>query len=173
LILILSKKSKTLPKLTVNDVCTALLAGSMRRYLEDQNDDTLSKSDFQFRACLPYGFSRQTNPDKVLDALRNLWILISLHLPVQIPSDKPLQRLFEAKAVCDKLKSSPESLVQYYLQLLAGRSLPYDIQCKTNLGTLMRHSLIYTNLPGPESTVFFCDQPILQFDIAVVNCIPQ
>jgi hypothetical protein len=167
------KDIKNATKTTVNDVCTAALAGSIRRYLDEQKDQTLNSKDFQFRACLPYGFPRQTDPDKVYDALRNWWVLVSLHLPVQIPVDKPLDRLTEAKAVCDKMKSSPEALVQYYLQVFASKVLPYSVQRQTNLGTILRHSMVYTNLPGPDATVLFCGEPIVQFDIAVMNCLPQ
>jgi hypothetical protein len=40
-----------------------------------------------------------------------------------------------------------------YLQLLAKKILPHDMQTKANLKSIMRHSIIFTNLPGPEKMV--------------------
>jgi diacylglycerol O-acyltransferase len=169
----LVKDIKNASHTTVNDVCVAALTGAIRRYCESINDPTLGKSDLQVRALLPYGFPRIVDPKRVSSALINWWVLVSLPLPIHFKSTEVRQRLQDSKVKCDKLKASPDALVMYGLQVFASKVLPFNLQRKTNLDTMLRHTCVFTNVPGPEAAVKFAGKTVDYVDIAVLNCLPQ
>jgi len=113
-----------------------------------------------FRALVPYAFPHRTAPKDIKTSLRNNWVFLSLHLPIDIPDDKAVDRLRACKAELDSLKDSPEAVVGHALQVVAGTVLPYKAQLKTSFDVMSRHSLVFTNVPGPINQVYIGKYPI-------------
>lgn len=167
------KDIKNATKTTINDVCVAALTGAIRRYCEECKDSSIDLPDLQVRSLLPYGFPRIVDPKRVSNALRNWWVLVSLELPLKFKASQVKERLLETKKKCDQLKASPEALVQYYVQVFANKVLPFDLQRQTNLDTILRHTCVFTNVPGPDAPVYFAGKKVDYLDVAVLNCVPQ
>eukprot|EP00743_Colponemidia_sp_Colp-15_P003197 GILK01003454.1.p1 GENE.GILK01003454.1~~GILK01003454.1.p1 ORF type:complete len:501 (-),score=63.44 GILK01003454.1:169-1671(-) len=166
---------KTKSHTTINDVVSACVAGSLRRYMEHRQDPLVrAGQDIRIRGLLPVAFPRPPPSDEHRpDSLRNRWCFISCHLPVHVPVSDPTGRLLAAKAELDVLKASPEAVVQYKIQELASAILPFELQGQTALDIMLKHSVVFTNVPGPTSTIYFAGRPVESICVFLGNVIPQ
>jgi diacylglycerol O-acyltransferase len=169
----LVKEIKNKFHVTVNDVCVAAITGAVRRYCESQKDPALNASKLSCRAMFPFGFPRPLDPYRLRNALRNLWVLISFSLPVEFPANKPVDRLKEIKKRSDQLKSSLEPLFMFGMHVILRTFLPYNMVQDINFEALMRHSMLFTNVPGPEKRVYIAGKPVDYVDPMFVGAIPQ
>eukprot|EP00742_Colponemidia_sp_Colp-10_P001485 GILJ01001595.1.p1 GENE.GILJ01001595.1~~GILJ01001595.1.p1 ORF type:complete len:503 (+),score=77.03 GILJ01001595.1:38-1546(+) len=167
----LKSKSHT----TINDVVSACVAGSLRRYMEHRQDPLLQDQHvIRIRGLLPVAFPRPPPSDQQRpDSLRNRWCFISCHLPVHVPVSDPTGRLLAAKAELDVLKASPEAVVQYKIQELASAIMPFELQGQTALDVMLKHSVVFTNVPGPTSKIYFGGRPVESIYVFLGNVIPQ
>jgi diacylglycerol O-acyltransferase / wax synthase len=135
---------------TVNDVLNTAMAGGLRRYLAGQGTPAESLS---FRCAMPVNL----RPLEEMAALGNRFGLIFLDLPVGI-SD-PLRRLEEIRRRSERLKRSVEPLVVLSLLDIAGRS-PVGIQRLLVKIFGAKATAVFTNVPGPTTTLWFAGRPL-------------
>lgn len=165
------KAIKNKAQVTVNDVLLAATSGMLRRYSEEKNDPSV-KGKIQVRALMPIAFPRKAkdmnSPDK---SLRNLWSLVSA--PLAVNEATPVGRLQASAKTTTALKTSPNALVQLFFQNSIVSQLPQFFQRQVALDVFARHSMVFSNVPGPATKVYYCGEAIESMQINFPNLIPQ
>jgi diacylglycerol O-acyltransferase / wax synthase len=161
---------------TVNDIMLAATTGAIRRYCEKLGDPLMksdaSKKLLQYRALLPYAFPRP--PEEQGDpfrCMRNKWAFISVPLPINATT--PKERLEQCNALMNDAKSSPEALVQLWLQDQLLSRLPTFLVRQTAFDIFSRQSLVFSNVPGPQEIACFGGEPIIGMQSTFPNILYQ
>ncbi|KNC56460.1 ABC-type phosphate/phosphonate transport system [Thecamonas trahens ATCC 50062] len=159
------KKIKNALGATINDVMAAGLARAARAYLAQVGDPVVDDASPLLRVFLPYAFTQRSK------VLTNKWCFLSLKLPLADMS--PQAALAEVKAEIDALKSTPEAHLQFYLQQLASAVLPTAPRKQTALDTMLSHTLVFTNVPGPPTPVYCAGHKVDEVIVYIGNLISQ
>jgi hypothetical protein len=171
------KEIKNRAKVTVNDVLMSITSGMMRRYMIAKNDtkniqSLTQKTNMQMRALLPVAFPRPKkdlqNPAK---AMRNMWSFVSAPFTVNDPT--PKERVANCAKITKSLKKSPTAFIQLFLQNNVVSRLPQFLQRQIPFDIFSRHSIVFSNVPGPGEKIALCGEPILGMYIMFPNLIPQ
>jgi len=170
------KEIKNRSNVTVNDVLMSITSGMIRRYSVLKSDGQIhsltTKGTVQLRALLPVAFPR---PKKDLQnpatALRNQWSLISA--PLAVNEITPKDRLAKTANITRKLKKSPTAFIQLFLQNWILAYAPTFLTKKLAFDIFTRHSIVFSNLPGPSNEIKICGQTVLGVQIIFPNLIPQ
>jgi hypothetical protein len=165
------KELKNRANVTINDVLMAVTAGAIRRYCLWKGDPTIAPGA-QCRALIPVAFPRS---DKELqdpaNALKNKWAFVSANLP--IGSESSSDRLSEANKQMKQMKSSPMAFVQLWVQNNILPLMPRSMRQKTALDLFSRHSMVFSNVPGPGEALSIAGQRILGMQVIFPNLISQ
>lgn len=171
------KEIKNRAKVTVNDVLMSITSGMMRRYMVAKDDrkniqSLTQKTNMQMRALLPVAFPR---PKKDLQnsakALRNMWSFVSA--PLTINETTPQERVTACAKITKALKKAPTAFIQLFLQNHVVSRLPQFLQRQIPFDIFSRHSIVFSNVPGPNERIALCGEPILGMYIMFPNLIPQ
>ncbi len=168
------KAIKNKAHVTVNDVLMAVTCGAIKRYCVLKNDPLVTSSAKKLisRALLPVAFPRSnksiSNPS---NSLRNLWSFVSAPFPINAAT--PKERVLTCATSTKKLKSSPTALVQLLLQNNIVPLLPEFMQRQIAHDVFCRHSMVFSNLPGPSAPILVGEEKVLGFQIIFPNLIPQ
>jgi WS/DGAT/MGAT family acyltransferase len=138
---------------TLNDLLNAAMAGGLRRYLAR---DGPPPEELKFRCAMPINL----RPVEEMADLGNRFGLVFLSLPVGM-SD-PLARLEKLRRNADALKRSAEPLVVFRLLDLMGR-LPLAAHHLIVSIFQAKATAVFTNVPGPRSTLWFAGHPVEDF----------
>lgn len=166
------KQIKNKAGVTLNDVVFSATSGAIKRYCED---NVKSKSEISknilYRSLMPIAFpKRDGDSDNAHYALRNKWSFVSVKMPMGNDSN---DRLKEANTITNLLKSSPTAGVQLWVQSNVLPLLPVFLQRQIAFDVFSRHSLVFSNLPGPPDKLKFCDRKLLGLQVIFPNIIPQ
>lgn len=168
------KAVKDATKTTVNDVLLAATSGALLRYCQER-DDALLKGDCSkilSRCLLPIAFPRPTrDTESPAKGLRNLFALVSARMPTNATT--PLQRLTEANSIMSRLKTSGQHIIQYFLQAKLMTHLPLFINRQIAHDVFCRHTMVFSNVPGPSETLTCCGEEINGIHAFFPNYIPQ
>jgi diacylglycerol O-acyltransferase / wax synthase len=129
---------------TVNDVVMALVAGTLRRYVEAQG-----QRPEDLRAVVPVNLRPLNEP--IPRELGNRFGLVFLPLPLGL--EGPVERLWELKRRMDRLKRSPEAAVMFGMLAAAGMA-PTAVERAAVEVMRKKASLVLTNVPGPKRPVY-------------------
>ena len=165
------KQIKAKAGVTVNDVMMAIASGAIRRYCEELGDPALNRT-VQSRALVPVAFPRPS--EKLLDpelALQNYWAFISC--PLAVGSSSSRERLLKTSKDMTSVKASSMAPIQMFLQTYVLPLLPQFIQRKTAYDIFSRHSLVFSNVPGPPAPIHFCGEKVLGIQVIFPNLLPQ
>lgn len=167
------KAIKNKAGVTVNDVLLAATAGMIRRYSQARADPALgSKKKLSVRALMPIAFPRsRADMQTASKSLRNLWSLVSA--PLAVNETTCLGRLKASAATTHQLKSSPNALVQLFLQDHVVSRLPNFLQRQIALDVFWRHSMVFSNVPGPSERMHYCGEAVQSIQITFPNLINQ
>ena len=166
------KEIKNKADVSLNDVLLSATTGALRKFSEKLNDPAISKSNkntVQLRALLPVAFPRTM--EDFSKALRNKWAFISLPLCYNIADCK--DRLYATHKVTSERFATPTVLVQYWIQTYLVPLLPKFLALQTAFDIFSRHSMVFSNVPGPANELLFCDQPLLGMQILFPNLLNQ
>jgi len=184
------KDLKNKAGVTINDLIMTAVGGAIRRYCEHRGDqafigaeavDKQSKKSTKTdkagkvttRCLLPVAFPRTpeelSNPAK---ALRNKWAFVSAELPVGVPGTAK-DRLIACNLLTNNLKKSPSALVQLWIQDNLLSSAPLGFLRHTASEIFSRHSLVLSNVPGPNCPVYFAGERLLGVQFIFPNAVPQ
>ncbi|RYH20714.1 DUF1298 domain-containing protein [archaeon] len=165
------KDLKNKANVTVNDVLFAATSGMLRAY-SVKHDDPAFKKSVQTRALMPIAFPRKREDMKdPAKALRNLWSLVSA--PMCVNETSPLARLRACAKVTKRLKLQPNALIQLFFQDNAVSHFPTFLQRQIALDVFSRHTMVFSNVPGPPTTVYYCGEEVVSMSITFPNIIPQ
>ena len=138
---------------TLNDVLIATVTGAMRRYLKSRNTRV---NELDLRVTVPVNIRK---PGTEFE-LGNKFSLVFLPLPVHLKD--PILRLKEVKRRMDRLKSSPDPLINFALLSVMGY-LPPVLAKRASAFFGNKASGVLTNVPGPRQPLYFAGQKIENF----------
>jgi hypothetical protein len=161
---------------TVNDVLLSATAGAIRRYCEKVQDSSLRaaslREPLRARALVPVAFPRPKknliDPSK---AMQNYWAFASIGMP--IAEDSEVARLRSTASNTIALKNSPIVAVQMWVQSYLLPLLPSFLVQQTTLDLFSRHSVVFSNLPGPSDQLFLCGKRLQAVQVVFPNILPQ
>jgi hypothetical protein len=166
------KEIKNKADVSLNDVLLSATTGALRRFSEKLNDPVISKSNKkvpQLRALLPVAFPRAM--EDMSKALRNKWAFLSLPLRFNIADCK--ERLYATNKITKERFSTPTVLVQFWIQSYVLPLLPKFLACQTAFDIFSRHTMVFSNVPGPAEPLLFCGQPLLGMQVIFPNLLNQ
>ena len=157
------------PGTTINDMLMCVTSQAIFDYCRATKDDVLAskKERLQCRTLLPVSLPRQAAKRPMC----NQFSMVSADLSVGCTTI--LERLQQIHKTTSFLKTSPRAFIQLWIQnnivnrlpALVGQQIAHDI--------FVRHSLVMTNVPGPENTVTLAGQPVTALQLLFPNVIPQ
>lgn len=164
------KSVKDAAGVSVNDVFMSITAGALRRYCLKHGDAVDATT--RCRALVPVAFPR---PIKELlnyeTAMRNLWAFASIALPVT--ETTPINRLQACFRTTGVMKQSALVGVQLWVQTNLLPLLPVFLQQKTAHDVFSRHTIVFSNLPGPSAACYLCSRKLVAVHAIFPNIIPQ
>lgn len=169
------KKIKNKAQVTVNDVLLSVMTGAIRKYCVKRGDPSMKSeaaSKLLHSRCLmpvslPRPLEQFTDP---ATALRNYWVMVSVAMPLAPSTAKG--RLLECHATTALVKKSPTAFIQMYLQNLLPKVLPRFLQQKTAFDIFSRHTLVFSNVPGPSEMISLCGEQVVGMQILFPNILP-
>jgi hypothetical protein len=173
------KELKTKANSTINDIMLGAMTGAIRRYCERLNDPLMSSTTsrgtckpLQMRALLPVSFPRPesqlNDPDR---CLRNMWCFISAPMPIN--EKTPQARVTSSMSVMESLKKSYESIIQFWLMDNVLCHAPLFFIHDTAQKTFTRHSIVFSNVPGPQEALYLGGEEVLGIQAIFPNIITQ
>lgn len=167
------KKMKDVAGVTVNDVLMSATAGAIRRYCLHRKDTSVDSPNVLMRALLPLSFPRDTLSDDLeyYKGLRNLWCFVSAKL--LIGEADPRKRLAQTSVVTNRLKTTPQAPIQMGLQNVVLPLLPTKQGHQTFHDLASRHSMVFSNVPGPTEEVFVAGVPVKTLQMVYPNILTQ
>lgn len=146
----LIKELKNCTGTTVNDILVSCLAGALREFL--QKHDTQLPTDIS--AYVPVDI----RPPKSKLVLDNQFALVFLHLPVD--TDSCLETLKKTRYRMNKIKNSPEALVNAMVVNYSMARLPDWFSTKIFDWFSRKCSMVLSNVPGPTQEISIGGQRI-------------
>eukprot|EP00467_Chlorarachnion_reptans_P008560 CAMPEP_0114527612 /NCGR_PEP_ID=MMETSP0109-20121206/23721_1 /TAXON_ID=29199 /ORGANISM="Chlorarachnion reptans, Strain CCCM449" /LENGTH=454 /DNA_ID=CAMNT_0001709613 /DNA_START=321 /DNA_END=1682 /DNA_ORIENTATION=- len=144
---------------TVNDVVMATLTSTIRRYLKEHKDSSLSaKGRLQYTVFFP--MNMRTGPPNVHDPSQfgNQFTLVPMNLPIH--EEDPSQVLMTTKQYCDEMKASPMALIITILNKIAMNILSPQLYHKITFYLFEKGSGFVTNVPGPTKPVYIAGHEV-------------
>ena len=167
------KKLKNEAAVSLNDVMFSCFAGAIRRYnLAHDCPVTTKGKKFTCRALLPVAFPRpESEKNDASACMRNKWVFVSQEFGAHIAD--PIERLRFVNGKTKAMKSSPLAGVQLAIQESVAPRLPLSLGRKTVFDLFVRHSAVFSNVPGPTVPVLFGGREVKGVQMYFNNLIPQ
>lgn len=156
--------------ITINDILMGAISQAVHDYCVREKDDVLaSKGDnLQCRALLPVSLPRAKDDQR---PLQNRFVMVSSDLCVKYGNlVERLQAIHEATSA---LKKSPVAFVQLWMQNNVVSKLPQSLGRQTAHDIFSRHTLVLTNVPGPEQACWLAGQEVKGLQLFFPNVVPQ
>ncbi|KAF8821318.1 hypothetical protein IE077_002166 [Cardiosporidium cionae] len=170
------KQLKNKAHVSLNDILLSAFAGTLRRYCESQEfpvDGEGIKPAMSLRALLPYAFiSAPEDYENAEEALRNRWVAVSIHLPVN--KKDPLDRLRETFKTTQAMKQRRQPLANYYVHNFLGRwILPKKMVKLSGDFLFNKHSVVFATVPTTREECCFAGVLVEEFQVLFISVIPQ
>jgi WS/DGAT C-terminal domain/Wax ester synthase-like Acyl-CoA acyltransferase domain len=167
------KQLKSAANCTVNTILMTAISQAIRDYCISQNDPLMVKrAKVQCRALLPVGFPRSDDEMSTTStALTNKWCMVSCDMSVGF--DDVLDRLASIHESTTKLKESSRAMMQLIIQNSIPPLLPRFLARQAVLDVFSRHSLVLTNVPGPEEACKLAGVPVTGVQLFFSNLLSQ
>jgi diacylglycerol O-acyltransferase len=162
------KRVKTKFGCTVNDVVCACLAGALHAYRVKRGDDVTGGAP-RVRAAIAIPFL--SGRPQTESSLCNRWTFVSL--PLAMGDVTMVERLKTTKRRCDLMKSTPGAHAVSALNVVAANLLGPSFQSQTIYDFMSRHSMVFTNVPGPTKPVRIFGQEARAMTFGVGNIVNQ
>lgn len=138
---------------TVNDVLMATVAGALGAHLRDTHD--FDTNDLVLRASVPVNLRAAEEPL----TLGNKFGLVFVDLPVG--TRNPLQRVYTMHDTMRALKGSLQPPMTLLVLGMMGM-LPAVLQSPTIEMFSRKGTLVASNVPGPQASLYLCGQRIAE-----------
>ncbi len=142
---------------SINDVLLGTAAGALRDYMVKKGDNA---DGIEIRAVVPVNL----RPIEKAHELGNQFGLVFVELPIGI--EDPIERVMLVRERMQALKGSPQPIVAFVLLSAVGLG-PKILQ--DQIGALIGRNAtsVMTNVPGPQSPLFFAGREIDEIDFWV------
>jgi len=166
------KAIKNAAGVTVNDVCFAATAGAIRKYCLAMGTAISDMDRAKIRALLPVAFPRKTPSNQDLaGSLRNKFTMVSSPIPVRLQSCK--ERLESCAGFFNAMKTSAVAPMALALNDFVNANLPRALCRKTAFDIFARHSVVFSNVPGPAQPVTIAGSELEGVQMVFPNLITQ
>ena len=168
------KRLKAEGGVSLNDVLFSCLGGALRRYNVEHGCEVTEKRGKKtlMRALMPVAFPRpEVDVSDKAAVLRNKWVFVSGDFGVGY--DDTMERLHYVNGKMNVLKNSPLAGVQLAVQESIPPKLPVNVGRQTVYDSFIRHSIIFSNVPGPDQPVIFGGQQVTSTQMYFNNLVPQ
>lgn len=167
------KDLKSKAGVTLNDVLLSATAGAIRRYCVAKSCSVVNdNSPLLCRALMPFAFPRSPEEASCPSrGMRNYWAFLSVDVPVGASCCH--SRLARCHASTKTLKQSTMAPVQLWVQNNLVPFLPVFFARKTAHDVFSRHSMVFSNVPGPSEPAMFCGEKIMGLQAIFYNLLPQ
>lgn len=171
------KALKNAASVTINDVLMTAVSHAISDYCAHHSCPVLvserpGKRRIQCRALLPVAFPRPAEHMKDSDtALSNKWCFFSTDIGLDIPDILDRLQFIHAKNL--DIKSTPRVLIQLSIQNKLLPYLPAVVGQQTLFDIMSRHSLVFSNVPGPDRHVLVAGKVVTGVQMLYANLIPQ
>lgn len=164
-------KASGIEGITINDLLMCAMSQAIHDYCKTAKDDVLAdkKQALQCRALLPVSLPRKTTSQE--RALCNRFCMVSADLSVGYTTVR--ERLQQIHATTNFLKTSPRAFIQLWIQNHIVNRFPSFVAQQTAHDIFSRHSLVLTNVPGPETMVKLAGESVVGLQLLFPNVIPQ
>lgn len=168
---------KKVARVSVNDVLMGVCAGAMRRYCEEHGDLLFPAGSgkvpgARFHALVPVMLPPSLPPGtREDDMLTNNFCFCSVPFPVGQAS--PEERVRATSKHMNKIKNSMTPFVSNWIVNSLNPLLPKFQTQALAKNLFQRHSLIFSNVPGPTERLYFAGEPIEGIFSFFYNLIPQ
>lgn len=161
---------------TVNDILFTCLSQTIHDYLVDEDDPVLKENgkSLRCRTLLPMALPRPAGNGDVeskASSLRNFWCFVSCDLSVGL-SDL-MDRLNVIHKTLSDTKKSLAPAVTFALQNYILLHFPLSFNRDQLLQLFARHSLVFSNVPGPPEPCLFAGHEVSTVQMIHPNIIPQ
>mmetsp|Transcript_16766 Transcript_16766/g.16857 ORF Transcript_16766/g.16857 Transcript_16766/m.16857 type:complete len:486 (+) Transcript_16766:49-1506(+) len=161
-----------LPQTTLNDIFLSLTTGAIRKYCQSLDDPLLQMTNLQMRFLIPAAQPRSSKDfEDPSTAMSNQWTFVSAKLPINALT--PLERLQGCSSEMIQVKLSPAVLIQKWLQTNIMDRLPAFIRRQVLFDAMSRHSMVFSNIPGPQKPVVFAGKLLKGLQIIFYNLVNQ
>eukprot|EP00953_Heterococcus_sp_UTEX-ZZ885_P019081 10654-Heterococcus_DN1.PRE.4 len=155
---------------TINDVMVSLTVGTLRRHLAATK--ALPEGPLQVRALLPIALPRNiARADRFKKGLENVWGFTTADMCAS--ESDILKRLTAIEQVTAGLKGSYVPVIQLALQNGLLPLVPVAVCKQVCDDVFSRHSLVFSNVPGPPMPVIFAGQRVARCTLRDVACAQQ
>jgi len=196
------KKIKNSLGVTVNDIMLSAVTGAILRYCHAVGDPVIERararatrgssfgwrggaaenkeeyeemrlSGLLMRALVPVALPREPPADEneKANSLRNRWAFASVKLPVNSGTAKG--RAETVNATMNAIKRSLVIPIQLWLQDRVLANSPRFFFNNTCLDIFKRHSMVFSNVPGPSFPVFLAGERVTGIQMLFPNLIAQ
>jgi hypothetical protein len=90
-----------------------------------------------------------------------------------IHENTPKERLLTCQKTTNQLKTSPSALIQLWIQNNILSKVPAFLCRQIAFDCFSRHSIIFSNVPGPSYPLTFCNETILGLQAIFPNLLNQ
>jgi len=168
------KDLKNAQQVTVNDILLTALSMAISRYNDYQGCNMKDRKGekLRCRALLPVALPRPSaDMEDKSKALSNKWVFVSVKLGTGI--DNNVERLKFVHSEMNKIKKSPLVFVQHSVQETISPKMGLKLARKTVYDTFARHSLIFSNVPGPQYPCKIAGKTAFGCQMVFNNLLPQ
>jgi diacylglycerol O-acyltransferase len=166
------KQLKNKAGVTVNDILLAATSGAIRRYSIFRGDDFSGPKKMHNRALVPLAFFRPLkdliDPNR---GMSNKFAFLSVDMPVAAAT--AAERVAACHETMGELKTSPIALVQLWVQDNLLCLLPLALQRQIGFDIFSRHSLVFSNVPGPVKPITLAGEKVVSMQVIFPNFLPQ
>jgi hypothetical protein len=164
------KQLKSKAGVTVNDILLSATSGAIRRYSQFRGDDLSGK--IHNRALVPLAFFRPLKDlEDPVKAMSNKFAFLSVDLPMNAKTAD--ERIKDCFNTMSELKTSPVALVQLWVQSKILSLLPLSLQRQVAYDSFTRHSMVFSNVPGPNKVITLGGEKVVNMQVIFPNLLPQ
>lgn len=150
-----------------NDVMMSVTAGAIRRHALAHDKRATEVKHPRVRALLPFAFARDP-----ANALRNAWCFVTGAMAFDV-EENACSRLTTTHKLMKRLKHGALPSIMYCVQHYMLGSMPMAVVRKTNTDLFNKHSLVLSNVPGPQREVHVCSHKVQHMYFLFANLLPQ
>lgn len=168
------KQLKSAANVTVNDILMATVSQAIHDYCREQGCPVLESKQkkLQCRALLPVALPRSSAEfDDSAQALRNAFAMVSTDMGVGCVDI--MERLQHIHETTQEMKANPRAFMQLMIQNNVVPLLPLSMGQQTCYDIFTRHSLVFSNVPGPDKPCLLAGKVATGVQMFYANLIPQ
>lgn len=152
------KNCKNAARVSVNDIVFSATSGALRRYCEGQGDPAFVEgARVRARALIPVA-----NPDRASqhphDSVANNFGFVSCRMALS--EAEPLDRLRQTSSNMSKIKRSTKAEMSLWQTNKLGDVFSERFNQGVARDLFSKHSLIFSNVPGPDVPIFIAGEPL-------------